>query len=167
MSTTRSVSFELKISPDEYVKGVYLDPDFTRALYDEGLAFVQYSEVELHRSEDGSVRRHLRLTPPSNAPKVVQKALGKSQDYDEYGELDTAGRWTYRVVPKTMGNRISVEGSMSTQATPAGCRVTFQATFSVSIFGVGSAVERFMAGQFEDNLQKQEAFTRRWLARGQ
>ena len=64
-----------------------------------------------------------------------------------------------------MAKRISVTGSQ--RAEPAGdgrCRVVVELKVKVSIMGVGGAIEKFMMGQFTDNIAKQRTFSERWLA---
>ena len=44
------------------------------------------------------------------------------------------------------------------------CSVVFEVTFDVKIFGVGKVIERFMASQFDDSLEKQKHFMDKWIA---
>ncbi len=170
MATIRDKSFELETDADTFMRGIYLDATFIEALYRQGLGFLDFELVSQRGApEAGPFQRTLRLQPPSNAPKVVQKVLGSTQEYQEEGALDPdSGIWSYEVTPATMASRINIRGTMrAAQLSPSRCRAMFEAHFEARIFGVGSAVERFMASQFDENLKKQEAFMRRWIARAQ
>ncbi len=167
MSTTETRSFELPIAADRYLAEVFLDATFTEQLYREGLGFADYEVLEHRPGSGGALTRRLRLCPPMhNAPKVVQKVLGKTQEYEERGQLASgADAWRFEVIPATMAKRISVTGSQ--RAEPAGdgrCRVVVELKVKVSIMGVGGAIEKFMMGQFTDNIAKQRTFSERWLA---
>ena len=166
MSQTAREHFPLPIAADRYLQEVYLDPEFTASLYRDGLGFSVYETLSLDRDADGGVTsRRMRLSPPSNAPKVVQKVLGATQEYEERGRLD-GDTWRFEVIPATMASRISVQGSQ--RAEPAGdgrCRVEVELCVAVKILGVGGAVERFMLSQFGDNIARQQTFTQRWLDR--
>lgn len=166
MSTTRTTSFELEADAEHYFRRVYLDAEFARRMYLEGLGFLAYELLEWEESPDGVARRRIRVCPSSTAPRVVQKVLGSSQEYEERGETDPRGLvWRYQVIPKTLASKISVRGTQRVEAlAPGRCRAHFEATFTAGIFGVGGAIERFMAAQFDDNLARQRAFTQRWLA---
>lgn len=167
MSTTETRSFDLPIAADRYLAEVFLDATFTERLYRDGLGFADYEVLEHRPGDGGALTRRLRLCPPmGGAPRVVQKVLGKTQEYEERGQLAPRGdTWRFEVIPATMARRISVTGTQ--RAEPAGegrCRVVVELSVTVSIMGVGGAIEKFMMGQFTDHIAKQRAFTERWLA---
>ena len=166
MVTTRDRSFELPIEADAYLRGVFLNEDFAREMHLRGLEFEHFEVLEFETAPSGEVRRRLRVRPRMNAPAAVRKVLGGTQQYEESGRLAPGSRdWIYGVVPSTLQNRISIAGTQRVEPVQAAsCRVTFEIRFEVRMLGVGRAIERFMADQFEDNLKRQEAFTRQWLA---
>ena len=67
-----------------------------------------------------------------------------------------------------MANKVKTNGRMVVEAQgKSECSVMFEVTFDVSIFGVGAIIEKFMGAQFDENLLKQERFTRSWIASSQ
>ncbi|MFT7622580.1 MAG: hypothetical protein ACI9WU_001753 [Myxococcota bacterium] len=167
MSTRRTHGFELPVDADRWLS-VYLDDAYTRALHVEGLSFERFELLESRSEGDLVVHRRVQATPPMDAPRVVQKALGGAQQYEERGNLDLPSRtWRYTVIPAAMADKITITGLHRVVALgPDRCRAEFEAEFAVSIFGVGRAIERFMAGQFDDNIRRQETFARQYLTRG-
>ena len=159
-----SVSYRFDLDPVTYMREVYLNPEFVRALYLEGLGF-EAAEV-LDQSESGGViRRKLRVCPKMNAPSVVRKVLGGTQEYVEDGHLDASGLvWSYTVTPATMAKKMSIGGDQRVSANGDGCTATFNAYFRAKIIGVGGAIEKFMVSQFRDNLEAQNTFTKRWIS---
>lgn len=165
MSRTERMSFEVALPADRYLREVLLDEAFTEALYREGLEFPDYEVLQWSRGDGGAVDRRLRLCPPSNAPRVVQKVLGRSQQYEERGRFDPSDAvWRFEVIPAAMSNRIQVRGTQRARALGDDrCRVEIELTVGVSILGVGGAIEKFMASQFADHTARQRTFTERWL----
>ena len=161
MKCTIRASFP--ISPETYLHEVYLTAEFTRAMYIDGLGF-ESAEIISQDDSGGLLKRKLRVRPTMNAPKIVRKALGATQEYVETGELDAHGIWHYEVTPATLASKISITGEQRVIAKEGGCEAIFDADFVVRIFGVGGIIEKFMVGQFEENLAKQTTFTHRWIA---
>lgn len=167
MSATRRATYDFDLDAHEYMHGVYLEDEFAQALYLEGLGFQSYEVLDIRRTEDGGVHRRIRVCPRTNAPAPVRKALGNTQEYTERGALDPGGTvWRYTVVPAALASKIQINGSQRVESLGEGrCRAHFEGTFEVKIFALGGAVERFMAGQFDANLEKQAQFTRGWIQR--
>ena len=88
-------------------------------------------------------------------------ALGAGEANAEEGRFDAgAGVWSYRIVPAHLGDRIVITGNQRAEEAGAGrCRVTSVLRFDVRMPAVGGLVEKFVAKQFEENLEKQTAFT--------
>ena len=159
-----SVSYRFALDPLTYMREVYLNPDFVRALYLEGLGF-EDAEVLEQSERNGEIRRRLRVRPKMNAPSVIRKVLGATQEYVEDGRLDASGLvWSYTVTPATMAKKMSIGGDQRVSASADGCTATFNAYFRAKIIGVGGAIEKFMVSQFRDNLEAQNTFTKRWIA---
>ncbi|MCA9562874.1 MAG: DUF2505 domain-containing protein [Myxococcales bacterium] len=120
-------------------------------------------EIVSSGEEGGTYKRYVKATPTMNAPGFVQKVLGKSQSYEEHGEL-VGEVWRYRVTPNSAGGRISINGSLTLESlSDDRCRAKFALEAKASIPLVGKKIESFILGQFEDNLRKQEAFAKAWL----
>ncbi len=155
-----TISYALDIGGDRYLKEVYLNPAFSRALHLEGLGFESF---EITGSSNTS--RDVAATPRIDAPGFVQKVMGRSQAYTERGHLASDGVWRYEVKPGAAGGRITIKGAL--EILPRGgdaCDVRFTLEASARIPLVGKKIEAFIIRQFADNLRKQEAFTRRWIA---
>ena len=166
MSTTRKLILNFPISADAYLHEMYFTAEYARGLYMDGLGFSVCDQLRFEQNASGRIERTLRLCPTMNAPKPVQKVLGETQQYDEIGTFDPSTRtWRYEVIPSTMASKIKTIGRMTVDPQgESGCKVTFEVTFDVKIFGVGSLIERFMASQFDENLTKQEQYTRSYIA---
>ncbi len=148
----------------DWLFGVYLNADYCVALHSEGLNFEHVELVDVVTEGNRVRSRRIVARPRSNAPKVVQKVLGTTQEYEQPGHLVSDLEWRYRVVPATLSNKITIDGVLRVVPLgPARCRAEFEATFDVSIFGVGAAVERFLVSQFDENMSKQAAFAQRWV----
>ena len=169
MSMTRTKRLTFPISAHTYIDDMYFHAGYTRGLYVDGLGFTTCEQLQFERLTHGGYKRTLRLCPTINAPKAVQKILGETQQYDEIGHYDAPSRtWRYEVIPSTMANKVKTNGRMVVEAQgKSECSVMFEVTFDVSIFGVGAIIEKFMGAQFDENLLKQERFTRSWIASSQ
>jgi hypothetical protein len=158
-----SVRYQFPISPATYMNEVYLNAEFTRSMYLDGLMF-EKADIVSHETVGGRVHRSLQVRPKMNAPAIVKKVLGATQEYLEAGELDESGLlWTYTVTPSTLASKITIAGSLRVVPTADGCEAQYTGNFNVKIFGAGGAIEKFMVGQFTDNLEKQSRFTRQWI----
>ena len=166
MSTTRTKRLTFDISADAYIDDMYFDAGYARGLYLDGLGFTTCEQLQFERLNTGGFKRTLRLCPTLNAPKAVQKILGETQQYDEIGRYDASSRtWRYEVIPATMANKVKTNGRMVVEARgKSECSVVFEVTFDVKLFGVGTVIEKFMGTQFDENLLKQERYTRTWIA---
>ena len=166
MSITRHLELHFPISAERYIHELYFSEEFAQAMYMKGLGFTRCDHLDMTKADDGRIHRKLRLCPAMNAPKPVQKVLGDTQQYDEVGTYDPALQtWSYEVIPATMASKVKTIGKMAVQSVADNkCTVVFEVTFDVKIFGVGKVIERFMASQFDDSLEKQKHFMDNWIA---
>ncbi|MCB9727238.1 MAG: DUF2505 domain-containing protein [Deltaproteobacteria bacterium] len=157
--------FALETDAETYWHEVYFDPEFTRALYLEGLGCDSVEVLESWTDDQGRYHRQLLAQPHLDAPAFIQKLFGDSQQFTDDGTFDPAsGRWSYRVIPAKLATKIHIEGSQRTVATPGGMELLSDLDVRVDVVGFGGLVEKFIVRQFEEKLAQQERFSRRWLA---
>lgn len=150
---------------DTYFEKVYLDDAYTKALYKTGLGFSSFQEVSKTVSPKGAVDRTLQLQPGSSIPGALKAILGSALDYTEVGHKpDDALTWTYTITPGAMSGSIKSSGTQTVTSLGKGkCQAVFDATFSAKVPFLGGAIEKFMAGEFDTNMSKQETFTAQWI----
>ncbi|MEZ4267194.1 MAG: DUF2505 family protein [Myxococcota bacterium] len=156
--------FGLKTDADTYWHGVYFDPEFTRALYIDGLGCDSVEVLESWTGENGHYHRQLLAHPHLDAPAVIQRLFGDAQQFTDDGDFDPAtNRWSYRVITAKLSTKIHVQGSQQTVPTASGIDLISELEVRVDVLGFGGLVEKFIAKQFEEKLAMQERFTRQWL----
>lgn len=157
--------FGLETDADTYWKSIYFDPEFTRALYLDGLACDSVEVLDSWTGDDGHYHRQLLAHPHLDAPAFIQKLFGDAQHFTDDGVFDpAASRWSYRVIPAKLATKIHIQGSQHTVSTATGIDLVSDMEVRVDVLGFGALVEKFIAKQFEDKLALQERFTKRWLA---
>jgi hypothetical protein len=160
-----TISHDFHTDPETFWSKLFLDPEYNRALYKEGLQFPDYEVLE-ERDTGTEVVRRVRVTPKQEAPAAVQKLVGGRFSYVEEGRYDKASqRYRFRVVPATMADKIKAEGEL--RAEPAGAgrmRRVVDMTIEVKVFGIGGIVESFVAKSMQDSYAQAATFTNRWIA---
>jgi hypothetical protein len=163
MKTT--ARFAIATDAETYWHKLYLDPEFTRALYLEGLGCDSVEILESWTSKTGQYHRQLLAHPHLDAPAFIQKLFGDSQQFTDDGQFDPAAkRWDYRVITAKLSTKIHIEGSQRTVETASGVELLSDLEVRVDVLGFGGLVEKFIAKQFEEKLAMQDRFTRQWLA---
>jgi hypothetical protein len=152
-------------SADVFWRDVFFDHAFLERLYKEALGCLSVSFLEDTGDAPAGRRRRLTFTQPFDAPGPIRKLFGESTTMEERGQLDPeTKRWRYTMIPDRMGDKIRVSGE--TWLAPAGdgaVERVAEIDQSVSIFGIGSLVEKFMASATTESFDKQAAFIRRFL----
>jgi Protein of unknown function (DUF2505) len=157
-------SWTLPCSAERYWD-VFVDPDYSRALYLDGLRFKDYQVI----SNDPSARK-LRLVPRLNLPAPLAKVIGEAFAYEQHGSLDRkTGLWTWRMAPpgdpKGKEGVVSSRGSIRVvDAGPGQCTRTDEVTLSGNVFGLGGLMESAAEKELRSSWQNEIAFLRRWLA---
>ena len=150
---------------DTYWTKIFLDPDFNRSLYLDGLKFPEYEILE-ERDTGNTVVRRCRVLPKQDAPAVIQKAVGGKFSYVEEGTFDkTTKRYRFKVVTASMADKIHTDGEMRVE--PAGdkrCKRIMDMNIEVKIFGIGGMVESFVSKSMQDSYDQAAAFTNKWIA---
>ena len=137
---------------------VFLDENYTRALYLEALGFSQFSVLALDENA-----RKIRVVPKVNLPAVLQKLIAEGFADEEHGTLDRArNRWTWRMVPRK--EIVATRGTVRVE--PAGddqCRRHDEVVIEGKIFGLGGVIESTAEKEVRASAAKEQAFFTRWL----
>jgi hypothetical protein len=145
---------------------LFFDHRFVDRLYMEALGCKRVDYVSESGDLDSVLTRRIRFVQPVDAPAPVRKLFGETTTMEEDGRFDAkSGRWTFRMIPEKMADKISINGETWLEKEGDGkvARVC-QVDFAVSIFGIGSLVEKFMAKQTQESWEKQARFLRAYIA---
>jgi Protein of unknown function (DUF2505) len=162
-STIRDV---FDIGADAFWRDVFFDRTFVERMYKEALSCESVEFVTEKGDLATGFSRRLRFTQKIDAPGPVRKLFGETTTMEEEGRFESStGRFRFVMTPDKMADKITIAGS--TWLEPAGdgkvARIS-QLDFTVKIFGVGSLVEKFMAKQTAESLERQARFTRAYIA---
>jgi hypothetical protein len=164
MRSTIRDTFDL--GKEAFWRDVFFDRRFLQRLYMEALGCESFEVVAESGDLGSGLTRRLRFTQKIDAPAPVRKLFGETTTMEEDGRFDPqAGVWRYRMIPSKMPDKVSISGTTSLE--PDGeHRVTRVAEldFAVSIFGVGGLVEKYMAKQTTESMERQARFTRAYIA---
>lgn len=155
-------SFDL--SAETYWKELCLSLDYQERLYREALGCTRMDVLEHTGDYEHGMRRKLRFEKPIDAPAAVTKLFGKSVTLEEHSEFDAKlQRWTYRMVPPMMGDRLDIRGATQLSPHNGGIEQLSQNSVSCRIFGVGGIIEHFVAKSTEVGNADKASFTRRYI----
>lgn len=160
-----SIRNELDVAPDVYWSE-YLTDEHVDAMYRHGVG----CDFVNHLGRVGDIAtgftRRTHAQPRINAPAIVKKLFGKTRQFTEEGVWDPKAKtWSYNVITSSYSDRIGIRGVMRTEPLSGDrCAVIVDIDIDVRLPLIAGPISRFIAKQFEENLAKQVAFTRRWLA---
>lgn len=157
---TLTRTWDLDCSAEKYWD-VFTDPDYSRALYLEGLGFKDYRVI----NADPAARK-LALVPKLNVPGPVAKLLGDAFAYEQHGTLDrAAGVWTWKMVhPGGKKGIVSSDGTIRVVSTGEGrCRRTDEVHVAAHVFGLGGVIESSVEKELLASWESELAFFRRWV----
>ncbi len=141
---------------------LFLDPEYNKKLYLEGLGFKAFDVLEMTKD-----RRHLRGVPKMNVPGALAKLLGDSFGYEDRGSLDAAtNTFRWKMTPNTLGDKLFTEGTVRVE--PAGdgkIRRVSEATIEAKVFGLGGMLEATTEKEIREGIEKEVRYMQRWLAR--
>jgi Protein of unknown function (DUF2505) len=157
-----SETFSFACTPDTYWS-IFADPEYTRALYLEGLRFSSLKVLE-----DGAAGRKLHLVPHLSLPGPLAKVIGDSFAYEQHGTLDRArGVWSWRMMPPGGGSKKQMVESRGTTTVVADgegrCRRTDEVEFEAHLFGLGGLLESTVEKELRASWAKERAFFESWL----
>lgn len=153
------------VSAETYWKELCLNLAFQERLYREALGCDTVKVIKNEGDFATGVRRHMRYTKKSDAPAAIQKIFGETMELEEMSEFNARDkRWTFRVVPAVMADRLDVSGDVTLEEAADGTIVQVgRQTFACKIFGLGGLVEKFIAKSFEKGELDKARFTRAYI----
>ncbi|MDC0723596.1 DUF2505 domain-containing protein [Nannocystis bainbridge] len=144
---------------------VFLDQEYNKKLYLEGLGFNAYDILEQHET-DTTVTRKVKGAPKMNLPGPIAKLVGANFSYVEDGKLDRASKlWTWKVTPSSMADKVRNEGSLRIE--PIGdnkVRRIADLVVEAKVFGVGGLIESSLEKQLREGWEASVPFMHKWLA---
>jgi hypothetical protein len=163
MKTTIVDSFN--ISADTFWREVFFSRDFLERMYKEALdcESVQFLEESGDTAKERT--RRLAFRQRIDAPGPIRKLFGDTTTMEERGRFDpNTKRWRFEMIPDRMADKIRITGE--TWLEPAGegkVERVCALDYSVSIFGIGALVEKFMASATAESYAKQTKFTQEFI----
>jgi Protein of unknown function (DUF2505) len=165
MKTTLRHTFE--IGADAFWRDIFFDHAFVERMYKEALGCTSVAFIEDSGDTSSGRSRRLTFTQRMEAPAPVRKLFGETTTMEERGDFDVqAKRWRFTMIPDRMPDKIRISGE--TWIEPAGegkIERIMELEFSVSLFGVGGLVEKFMASATAESFAKQVEFIRDHIRR--
>lgn len=161
MATHVRIEHTYEVDEDTFWDRVFLDEEYNRRMYLEGLKFESY-ELKTQEESDTEVKRTIDLTPRlGDLPGAMKKVLGDNLSYLEKGVYDKSKR-RYRVdvVPSTLPSKIKVTGELHTE--PVGdkqCRRIFEADVEVKVLGLGKLMEKRIVEDLQKGYSRGARFT--------
>lgn len=153
------------VSPETYWRELCLNLEYQERLYREALGCPQMTVVEHVGDYETGMRRKLRFTKPIDAPAAVTKIFGSAVTVEEQSEFDPkAQRWSYRIVPALMADRIDIRGTVEIAPLPKGVEQRSTNTLSCRMFGLGSIIEHFLSKSTDEGSSDKNRFTERYIA---
>jgi hypothetical protein len=152
---------------DTYWKKLFFDQEYNEGLYKGALGFKNFEILEVTGEPGGDRTRKILTEPKTEAPAVVQKLIGGGVTYTETGRLDAkSGKFDYQIVTSKLSDKVKIKGRLWVE--PRGdkeveriCDVDLE----VSIFGVGGAIEKFIAEATRESYEKTAVYTNEFIAK--
>jgi hypothetical protein len=159
------VEHTFNCSEESFWSKVFFDEDYNRRLFLERLKFSVWRE--LSREERGNeIHRVIEAAPPvGDLPGALKAVVGEGVGYKEHGVFDRAARrYTVRVEPNRMADKIQVQLEMTTVADgPERCKRLVKGSVNAKIFGVGGLLEKKMIADMEKSYAKSAEFTNAYV----
>jgi hypothetical protein len=162
------ISHTFEIGAADFWGRLFFEPEYNLALFSEHLGFAEYQCLELAHERDGQIKRSVRVVPRVNMPAVIQKLFGDGAGYVETGRYDpSSGHFVASVVPNVAADKISTRLDVWLEPRSERCVERYvEIENTVSIFGVGKAIESALAKQTREVYERIAQFTAAWIARG-
>lgn len=153
------------VSVDTYWEELCFSLEYTRRLYAEALGCVEMTVLRNEGDRRTGIKRHLRFVKPMDMPGPIMKIFGGKVTMDEIGEFDAREqRWSYRMVPSILGDRIEIGGRVQAFASAGGVEQRSVNTVNCRLFGLGGVVEPFVMREAAKGHADRFAFTLRYIA---
>ncbi|HHW96602.1 MAG: DUF2505 domain-containing protein [Myxococcota bacterium] len=120
--------------------------------------------LEREELPGGKLRMKARIKEPSRVPAFLRK--NETDVYDDDNVLDREkGVMTWKVTPEIMADKFFLSGSVEFHAQGDKTRVVFISQLEVKIPLVGSKAEKIGLEKTEEEVARQAAFIRKWVAK--
>jgi hypothetical protein len=152
------------VCAETYWRELCLNLAYQERLYCEALGFQSMQILECAGGYERGMKRRLRLIMSLEAPAPVLALFGRVVVMEEQSEFDSiAQRWSYRMVPEGLTDRIEVRGSVRLAGCASRVEHVGETSLTCRLFGLGSAIEPFMARSTEQGHADRVAFTQRYI----
>lgn len=162
---TRRIEHTFDCDVETFWAEFFLNEEFNKRLFIDRLGFSKWEVVKSETTDDG-LRRVVEAIPSSkDLPAPLRKALQGGLGYREEGEWSRSqSRYTLRVIPASLPDKIDVRGEMRVVADGAGCRRIYDAEATARILMVGGLLETRLLNDVAESYEVAAAFSREWLA---
>ena len=165
MATRVRIEHTYEVDEDTFWDRVFLDEEYNRRLYLEGLRFESYA-LKSQEESDTEVKRTIDVTPRlGDLPGPMKKVLGDNLSYLENGVYDKPKRRYYvNIIPSSLPSKIKVTGELHTE--PAGdkqCRRIFEANVEVKVLGLGRLMEKRIVDDLQKGYSRGARFTNEYV----
>ena len=152
---------------DTFWTKLFFDREYNEGLYKGALGFKDFKLLELTGEPGGDRTRKMLTEPKTDAPAVVTKLIGGGLTYTETGRLDAkTGKWIYEIATSKLSDKVKIKGQLWVE--PRGDRKVErigEIEIEVKIFGVGGAIEKFIADTTRDSYEKTATYTNDFIAK--
>ena len=166
MHTVR-VEHEIDCTPERHWE-LYLDPEFTRDMFVDGLGHNEPDITEVS-DDDKERRRDMKVVPKLELPPRIQKLMKGKMGYSEKGRFDKK-REKFYLEHKTaaLGDKLRLNGEFFVE--PLGdkrCKRTAIVRVDVRVFGIGGLLERVIERSIKSGWDDSAKYMNRWLAKNE
>jgi hypothetical protein len=152
------------VCAETYWRELCLNLAYQERLYCEALGFRSMQILAHAGGYEQGMKRRLRLFKSLEAPAPVHGLFGSVVTMEEQSEFDpSAQRWSYRMVPVGLPFGIEVCGNLRLAICANGVEQVSETNLTCRLFGLGSAIEPFMARSTEQGHADRVAFTQRYI----
>ena len=153
------------VSVETYWRELCLSLEYQERLYCEALGCRRMDVLEHSGDFETGMHRKLRFEKPLDAPAAITKLFGSAVTIEEHSEFDAKQqRWSYRMVPAVMADRIDIRGVVQTGENNGKVEQIAHNTVSVRLLGLGGIIEHFVAKSTKEGTADKTNFTRRYIA---
>lgn len=165
MTQELSLKQQYDVSVDTYWEELCFDLEYTRRLYAEALGCTEMTVLKNEGTRSTGIKRHLRFIKPMDMPAPIARIFGGHVTMEELGEFDPREqRWSYRMVPSIMGDRIDIRGRVQIFPHGSGTEQRSVNTVTCRMFGLGAIVEPFVMREAAKGHADRHRFTQRYIA---
>lgn len=165
MADARIVN-ELSCSESVFWNRLFLDDEFNRQLFLQELGFNGWKVVRQAEIEPEVFEREIEVMPKvSDIPGPLRSLIGEGLSYREIGRYDRRShRYDVKAVSAKLGDRLQVEGTLTTEVIDADhCRRVFAVRVVAKVFGVGGLLEKRVLSDLEQNYSDSARFIGKYV----